>query len=153
MSPFKALYGYNPVWHISPLPTQVPATTDCLSEMIEIQKEAKASLKVAARQMKEHVTCCNTHCLFRLFSDSLRLHSGCIPLSALLRFYSAPITLLLIKFVVIPCSLPTGPNSGPLSWFILTLHASLIFSQFSIFVSLRYFTDSALGLLSKHMLL
>jgi predicted aspartyl protease len=53
-SPFKALYGYDPAWTVSPAPTTVPAATDRLAEMIEIQKEAKASLEIAAQRMKLH---------------------------------------------------------------------------------------------------
>ena len=56
VSPFFALYGYNPEFAVSP-PTAFPKIPEAerrLEELREVQKEAQAALEVAADRMKRY---------------------------------------------------------------------------------------------------
>ena len=53
ISPFQAMYGYNPNWEIPPNPyCNVPAVQTRLETLKEIQNEIKASLQITAERMK-----------------------------------------------------------------------------------------------------
>lgn len=54
-SPFELLYGYNPEFHVSPNPmSKVPAASDCLKVLTELQDDTRASLELAAERMKTY---------------------------------------------------------------------------------------------------